>query len=1213
MAEEKKKGALQKIVGFLTDVLEYAANLLNDDGLREEYLISMGLDPSKKANIGSFSEAKKFYDSEEGKATLLAYKAAWEQLVAAYHNIRDFADQFGDAANKKEIASDIVTSLLNLATTEVVRTKYPKFHGWMTILRTADHLAQQGGGSGFLPFILWNQIAEAFGLGKEDLLLDGKPVLENGEPKQKDRVFLEDDAAAQTFTDFLSVTLMGGLGFLSGKVLKAGKFFDNGPLFTNFSFQGSPGSDTPAGDRAGGSSLSFAVFLDPLDVASNVFLSLGFLPKTSALGDGAYATLRYNGAAADLPLNDKWAWSVSGKANIDALFSERGGNFFGSSDKSFRIVFTRKKDKPSVATLLTDPHIAFGIGTYSFGLELNEIDGIQLRIEADLYYALGSGNNSSFPLTQLPAGQQEGNLKKVHIPLVASLKRKKIYFEGGSTVQPSESKNTASQSRNALAPRDGAAPPDAGNLLSLLHLQLPTDVTLGPVTLMSLFLGLSSNDEGLIAETSFDLRLRFGKPVTMVFNRLGFEMNLKEDDENGAFLGYDIQPSFKLPTGAGIVVDADVVKGGGFLYLDPDRGEYYGSLELEFKDLFTLKAIGILQTKNPDGTKGFSLLIIVTGEFTPVQLGFGFTLMGVGGLLGLNRGLRPQVLQEGLKSNLLRNILFPKDPVANITRIVSDLQQVFPAEKGTFLVGIMGRFGWGTPTLVTIDLGIILTLPSPTVNLIGSIRSIQPSEDHKILIIQANLFGRLDFRGKYVFFRAELFDSFVAGFKITGGLVFYVGWGNDDSSGFVLSVGGFHRDFTQLPTVPGLPNAFKGLDRVRFTMLDEKAGDPASLWVECYFALTSNAVMIGAAAHLYVDGPWGSWLKGELSFDALIYFDPFRFQFDLYASVKIGYGDSTYGGITLKGRLTGPRPWEIDASATLDLWLFDLDIPVHAKWGNPTPATLGGSEDLMQVLEREVQDDRNWRVEMPAGIHQHVSLAGPPIDGSATETTETPLHPAGMLVFSQRSLPLNRPVSRFGNKKPVTSGVFKIGNIKTGAKTWNNQPAQERFAPAQFFELSEKEKLTRRSFEAMDSGLQLSDSAALLTAFPVVKPKKVGYELIYTPEPPPPPNVKRPTAKMNEVQMRRFGRQAAVSKSALSSKPMRAKITVIAFAFTPPPGFAIAAINDLRVFREGSPENQGYIAPDRTQGQMLLDQLLDARPELSGQLQVVESFEAVWN
>ena len=95
--------------------------------------------------------------------------------------------------------------------------------------------------------------------------------------------------------------------------------------------------------------------------------------------------------------------------------------------------------------------------------------------------------------------------------------------------------------------------------------------------------------------------------------------------------------------------------------------------------------------------------------------------------------------------------------------------------------------------------------------------------------------------------------------------------------------------------------------------------------------------------------------------------------------------------------------------------------------------------------------------------------------------------------------------------------------------------------------------------------------------------------------------------------MRRFGRQAAVSKSALSSKPMRAKITVIAFAFTPPPGFAIAAINDLRIFREGSPENQGYIAPDRTQGQLLLDQLLDARPELSGQLQVVESFEAVWN
>ena len=48
-------------------------------------------------------------------------------------------------------------------------------------------------------------------------------------------------------------------------------------------------------------------------------------------------------------------------------------------------------------------------------------------------------------------------------------------------------------------------------------------------------------------------------------------------------------------------------------------------MELSFKFL-SLKAIGLLNTKFPDGRPGFSLLIIIAAEFTPIQLGFGFTL-----------------------------------------------------------------------------------------------------------------------------------------------------------------------------------------------------------------------------------------------------------------------------------------------------------------------------------------------------------------------------------------------------------------------------------------------------------------------------------------------------------------------------------------------------------------------------------------------------------
>ena len=64
----------------------------------------------------------------------------------------------------------------------------------------------------------------------------------------------------------------------------------------------------------------------------------------------------------------------------------------------------------------------------------------------------------------------------------------------------------------------------------------------------------------------------------------------------------------------------------------------------------------------PDGSPGFSLLIIITAEFGPgIQLGFGFTLLGVGGLLGLNRTMLLEPLVEGVRTGAINSILFPHE------------------------------------------------------------------------------------------------------------------------------------------------------------------------------------------------------------------------------------------------------------------------------------------------------------------------------------------------------------------------------------------------------------------------------------------------------------------------------------------------------------------------------------------------------------------------
>ena len=155
--------------------------------------------------------------------------------------------------------------------------------------------------------------------------------------------------------------------------------------------------------------------------------------------------------------------------------------------------------------------------------------------------------------------------------------------------------------------------------------------------------------------------------------------------------------------GIGFSIDANAFKGGGFLSFDFDQERYVGALELTVKDKVSLKVIGILTTKLPGNDDGFSLLLLITAEFQPINLGFGFTLNGVGGLIALHRTMNLNYLRDGVKANTLDNILFPTDPIANINQIISDLEGAFPVQEGRYAFGPMAIIGWGTPTLISIE------------------------------------------------------------------------------------------------------------------------------------------------------------------------------------------------------------------------------------------------------------------------------------------------------------------------------------------------------------------------------------------------------------------------------------------------------------------------------------------------------------------------------
>src|SRR6185503_7838136 len=180
---------------------------------------------------------------------------------------------------------------------------------------------------------------------------------------------------------------------------------------------------------------------------------------------------------------------------------------------------------------------------------------------------------------------------------------------------------------------------------------IPLHWQLGPATIESLHVGLAITGAGLTLELSITGGGTLG-PISASVERLGVKGLLAFHRGN---LGpVDLGVGFKFPTGLGLAIDAGPITGGGFISFDPDKGQYAGILQLK---LWTIEvtAIGILDTK-VEGAP-FSFLLIITAEFPPLQLGFGFTLNGLGGLVGIHRTVMTDLLLEGLKHGAVDHIM----------------------------------------------------------------------------------------------------------------------------------------------------------------------------------------------------------------------------------------------------------------------------------------------------------------------------------------------------------------------------------------------------------------------------------------------------------------------------------------------------------------------------------------------------------------------------
>lgn len=710
---------------------------------------------------------------------------------------------------------------------------------------------------------------------------------------------------------------------------------------------------------------------------------------------------------------------------------------------------------------------------------------------------------------------------------------------------------------------------------SALEIRLPAHIELGPVSIEGLTLTAALVDGRIPLSVGADIRALLG-PLEAVVQNMGVTATLSFPPHNHGNLGpVQLDIGFKPPDGAGLRVSAGPVTGGGFLHLNNDKGEYFGALELSFQGVISLKAVGIINTKLPDGSKGFALLVLITAEFTPIQLGFGFTLIGVGGLVGLNRSLDTDALRQGVRTGSVNSVLFPPDVVGNITKIVSDLQSFFPIALNHVVVAPMGKLGWGTPTLISLELGVVLDIPSPQLTILGILRCVLPDEDEPILRLQVNFAGGIDFQRGLIWFDASLFDSGLLTFTLSGDMALRIGWGSQPI--FVITVGGFHPAFHEVP--PDLT----GLKRLTIALL---SGDNPRLIAQSYFAVTSNTVQSGARVELYAAAS-GFNIYGYLGYDLLIQFDPFHFVADISAGLALRAGDDVIAGVDVSCELSGPTPWHAKGDASLDLFFFSISVGFDVTWGDDAPSLPADTVDVLSLVHAAVTDGRNWQAQLPANTSQSVTLrqVDPPADALL-------LHPFGVLGVSQKVAPLDFAINRFGNKTVTGDTTFAL--------TWAagaSQEMREEFAVANFVTLTDSDKLSRKSFEPMKSGLRSSAGDGSATGASV--PKDVSYELSYV-------HRKRGTViRAGLIPLLRslfdtMTRGGAITDSPLSVAKRRPGGNGPAGVDVADGDYHVVNVSDLATHGSARTEAEAYA---------LRDELVRTDPALAGSIQVVAAYE----
>jgi hypothetical protein len=477
---------------------------------------------------------------------------------------------------------------------------------------------------------------------------------------------------------------------------------------------------------------------------------------------------------------------------------------------------------------------------------------------------------------------------------------------------------------------------------------------------------------------------------------------------------------------------------------------------------------------------------------------------------------------------------------------------------------------------------LLIEIPSPVRLVIpGVLKALLPDQDTRLLILQVNFLGTVEFEKEELAFDASLYESRLLSYPLAGDMALRLNWGDDPN--FVLTVGGFHPAYKP-------PTGLGSLTRLSVNLLN---GDNPRLRLETYFAITSNTVQFGARIELYAKkGKFNVY--GFLSFDTLFQFSPFYFIAEVQAGLALRVGSHTIMGIRLSLTLSGPTPWNARGRASIDILFFSISVSFNVTFGERRDTTLPDIA-ILPLLIAALQDTNNWQAQLPPQFSILVTTRDLP-----SITDAVVVHPFGTLTISQKVVPLGMTIDRFGNAKPAGANRFEIKEVSSSNGVLETSTVEDEFALGQFQDLSDAQRLTRKSFEKIKSGVQVQPLVRVQSSYAVHR--KVEYEATIIDR----NGFHFPLLKLIQESLAVF---AALLNGNVAAKSALSFARVAPSPLNPPKisliqeGFAVVSTVDLTLAHEQA------IAPSQAEAVSRMTELIAANPALADAIQVVPTYE----